>query len=97
MATPPGVKELDAKDFPALPDGEKLARALNPFLSATAQALRAGLTFRENFAGVLKVLEVTANRGRRPEPHSAGSPSAAHTPASLVEGSRRLLGEGGAP
>lgn len=59
MATPPGINQLDPGDFPALPDKEKLVRAINPFLGATAAALRAGLTFKENFYGHIKVLEVT--------------------------------------
>lgn len=60
MATPPPKKTLTLEDVPGAPGWlEKLLGPLNTALRASAEALERGLTFRENFSGEVRQVDVT--------------------------------------
>lgn len=60
MATPPPKKSVTREDAPGAPEWvDRLLAPLNAFMVPTAAALAQGLTFRENFAGEVRTVEVT--------------------------------------
>jgi hypothetical protein len=56
VAKPPSVRSINKEDAQDVPDG--LLLPLNTFLSQTHAALSAGLSFRDNFAGEVKTVQV---------------------------------------
>lgn len=60
MAPPPPKKTVTREDAPGAPEWvERLVAPINAFMMPTAAALSRGLTYRENFAGEVKTVEVT--------------------------------------
>lgn len=60
MAAPPPDRKLNTDDIPEAPSWlGKLVLPLNSFIAPVAAALKAGLTFKENFAGEVKTVTVT--------------------------------------
>lgn len=60
MAPPPPKRAITVDDAPGAPGWlEGVLSPINAFLKPTADALSQGLTFRENFSGEVKVVELT--------------------------------------
>ncbi len=64
MATPPSLKRVNREEFSGIDASvlkgvDKLLYVLNPFLGSVTDALSKRLTFGENFAAVVKDVEVT--------------------------------------
>lgn len=60
MAAPPPKKAMTREDVPGAPEWvDRLMAPLNAFMTPVGAALARGLTFRENFAGEVKTVEVT--------------------------------------
>lgn len=60
MAAPPPKKTVTREDAPGAPEWvDRLVAPINAFMMPTAAALARGLTFRENFSGEVKTVEVT--------------------------------------
>lgn len=74
MAPPPPKKTVTREDAPGAPEWvERLVAPINAFMSPTAAALARGLTFRENFAGEVKTVEVTPPEDWEAVTFAAGS------------------------